>query len=67
MWLEMLALEVANSPEGLHLWLLISNHFSELKLGKHTKRVSNFENEDEHPKFFKNNYVFTAVLVAPNA
>lgn len=37
------------------------------EIRKAHKRASNFENEDEHPEIFKNNYVFTAVLVAPNA
>lgn len=37
------------------------------EIRKAHKRASNFENEDEHPEILKNNYVFTAVLVAPNA
>lgn len=31
------------------------------------KRGSNLENEDEWPSISKSNYVFTAVLLAPNA
>lgn len=53
MWLEMLELEVANSPEGLHLWLLISGRFSKLKLGKHTKERAILKMRMSIPKFLR--------------